>query len=117
MKEIRCTACERGCLLLADSDLYEISVSGNGCERGREYALAECINPVRCATFNVRVAGGSRPVVSSKTARPVAVAKILPLSRMILRLEVQAPIAAGQTLFASLLGERIVATSSVEQEG
>ena len=116
MKELKCTACERGCILHADMDLYEISVSGNGCERGREYALTECTNPVRSATFNVRVVGGVRSVVSAKTARPISVTKLLPLSRMVMRLEVRAPVKAGQTLFASLLGERIVATSTVERE-
>ena len=55
-------------------------------------------------------------MVSAKTARPIAVTKLLPLSRMVMRLEVRAPLKAGQTLFASLLGERIVATSTVERE-
>lgn len=117
MKEIRCTECERGCLLRADSDLYEISVSGNYCPRGREYALKEYTNPVRLATFNVRVRDGASPVVAARTARPIAVAKILPLSRLLLRLSVDAPVAAGQTLFVSLLGERIISTSAVEKEG
>lgn len=116
MKEIKCTACERGCLLRADSDLYEITVSGNACPRGKEYAVSEYLNPVRSVTFNVKVRGGKVPVVPSKTARPIAVAKILPLSRLLLKLSVDAPIAEGQTLFASLLGEKIISTASVEKE-
>ena len=116
MKEIKCTACERGCTLRADSDLYEITISGNKCPRGKEYALGEYINPTREVTFNVRVRGGSSPVVSAKTAYPIAVTKILPLSRLLLKLSVDAPVAEGQPLFASLLGERIVSTSAVEKE-
>ena len=54
--------------------------------------------------------------VYSKTAYPIAVTKILPLSRLLLKLSVDAPVAEGQTLFASLLGERIVSTSAVEKE-
>lgn len=117
MKEIRCTECERGCLLRADSDLYEISVSGNECERGVEHAKREYTNPVRVATFNVRVRGGESPVVPARSARPIAVAKILPLSRLLMKLSVAAPVSAGQTLFASLLGERIISTAAVEKEG
>lgn len=117
MKEIRCTECERGCLLRADSDLYEISVSGNECPRGREHAIREYTNPVREVTFNVRVRGGKAPVVPARTARPIAVAKILPLARLLTKLSASAPIKEGQTLFDSLLGERIISTSSVEKEG
>lgn len=116
MKEIKCTACERGCILRADSDLYEITISGNKCPRGKEYALSEYINPTREVTFNVRVRGGCSPVVSAKTAHPIAVSKILPLSRLLIKLSVDAPVAEGQTLFASLLGERIISTSAVEKE-
>ena len=113
MKELKCTVCERGCILHADMDLYEISVSGNECPRGREYALGEYASPVRTAVFNVRVRGGAAPVVAARTARPVAVNKILPLSRLLAKLEVAAPVREGQTLFAALLGESLTAVSSV----
>ena len=71
MKEFTCIMCPRGCRLTADSDLYELTVSGNACERGREYAESEYSNPVRTVTFNVGVSGGERRVVSARTARPV----------------------------------------------
>ena len=65
----------------------------------------------------VRVRGGKAPVVPARTARPIAVAKILPLARLLTKLSAAAPIKEGQTLFESLLGERIISTSSVEKEG
>lgn len=115
MKEIICAACGKGCLLRVDSDLYEISVSGNECARGKDYAAGEYANPVRPATFNVRVCGGKAAVAAAKTARPIALAKILPVSRLIKKLYADAPVKEGQVLFASLLGEEIIATSSVEK--
>ena len=39
--------------------------------------------------------------------------KVLPMARLARKLTVNAPVRAGQTLFASLLGERIIATASV----
>lgn len=115
MKEIICAACNKGCRLSVDSDLYEVSVSGNECALGRDYAVSEYTNPVRTATFNVRVRGGAAAVVSAKTDRPVSLAKILPASRLLKKLYVDAPISEGQVLFSSLLGEKIIATSSVEK--
>lgn len=113
MKEMTCAACPKGCKLRVDSDLYEVSVSGNECAVGRDYAVGEYTNPVRTATFNVRVRGGSAAVVSAITARPISLVKILPASRLLKKLYVDAPIKEGQILFSSLLGEKIIATSSV----
>jgi len=96
-----------------DSDLYETAVSGNACARGREYALAEYTNPTRSVTFNVRVSGGECRVVSAKTARRVPLAKVLPLARLVKKLTVAAPVNAGDVISNSLLGEKIIATSSV----
>lgn len=113
MKEFTCIMCPRGCRLTADSDLYELTVSGNACERGREYAESEYSNPVRIVTFNVGVSGGERRVVSARTARPVPLSKVLPVARLARRMTVFAPVSAGDVLFPSLLGEKIIATSSV----
>lgn len=113
MKEFICIVCPRGCRLRVDSDLYEPTVSGNACPRGKDYAIAEYTNPTRTVTFNIRVEGGERPVVSARTARPVAVVKVLPMARLSKKISVKAPIKAGQTLVASLLGEKIIATSAV----
>ncbi|MBQ7226769.1 MAG: DUF1667 domain-containing protein [Clostridia bacterium] len=113
MKEYTCILCPKSCRLTVDRDLYELTVSGNECERGKDYAIAEFTNPVRIATFNVAVEKGERAVVSVKTANPVMLAKVLPLARLIKKLKVTAPITCGQTLFSSLLGEKIIATANV----
>lgn len=113
MKEFTCIVCPRGCRLTVDSDLYEPIVSGNACPRGRDYAVSEYTNPTRTVTFNIRVEGGDRPVVSVKSVRPVAVVKVLPMARLAKKLTVKAPIRIGQVVIASLLGERIIATSAV----
>lgn len=113
MKEFVCIVCPRGCKLRVDSDLYETAVSGNACARGKEYAIAEYTNPTRSVTVNIRVRGGTRRVVSAKTERPVSLAKVLPLARLAGKLTVDAPVKAGDVISNSLLGEKIVATSSV----
>jgi nucleoside-diphosphate-sugar epimerase len=40
-----------------------ISVTGNTCKRGEQYAKDECTNPVRMLTTTIKVNGGSLPVV------------------------------------------------------
>lgn len=113
MKEFICTVCPRGCKLIVDSELYEIIVTGNACERGKEYAISEYTNPVRPLTLNIVVEGGVLPVVSAKCESMVQVKKLLSIARLTKRMKVQAPIKAGQVLFGSVLGEKIIATRTV----
>ncbi|MBR6788806.1 MAG: DUF1667 domain-containing protein [Clostridia bacterium] len=112
MKEYTCIICPKYCRITVDSDLYEFTVLGNDCEKGREYALTEFTNPLRSVTFNVNVIGGNRAVTSVKPSREIPLVKILPLSRLIKKIRVNAPIKRGQTLFY-LLGEKIIANQSV----
>ena len=51
----------------------------------------------------------------TKYFSPIALVKILPASRLLKKLYVDAPITEGQVLFPSLLGEKIIATASVEK--
>lgn len=113
MKEYVCIICPRSCLLKVENSIYETTVTGNGCKRGYKYGLEEHTNPVRTVTMNVKVIGGACPVVSAKTARPVALYATLQLALLAKKLSVNAPIKQGDVLFESLLGEKIIATKDV----
>ena len=54
-KEIICTVCPRGCLITAEgTDQSVVSLKGEGCVRGRRFAEAEFLHPVRILTSTVR---------------------------------------------------------------
>ena len=47
-KEIICTVCPRGCHIQVEGEGEKVlSVEGQGCKRGLEYASAEFAHPVR----------------------------------------------------------------------
>ena len=69
-RNLTCIGCPMGCALLVEMDGKEIiSVTGNTCKKGAEYAVKEVTDPTRIVTTTVRVKNGSMPVVSVKTAQ------------------------------------------------
>ena len=80
------------------------TVTGNTCPRGDDYARKECTAPERTVTGTVRVIGGSAPVVSVRTSRPIPKEKVLELARLMAKLQAQAPICPGDVLAADVLG-------------
>ena len=72
-RNLTCIGCPMGCALLVEMNGKEIiSVTGNTCKKGAEYAVKEVTDPTRIVTTTVRVKHGSMPVVSVKTAQDSA---------------------------------------------
>ena len=55
-RNLTCIICPRGCALTAEITESGVTVTGNACPKGEEYAINECTNPVRTVTATVRVA-------------------------------------------------------------
>ena len=68
---LTCIICPRGCSLHVQGEGNELSVSGNACPKGAQYAKDECTHPVRTVTAVVRVANRADTMVSVKTAAPI----------------------------------------------
>ena len=76
-KELICIGCPLGCNLTVEMDGGQVlSVNGNTCKRGDDYARKELTDPRRIVTSTVPVAGGNLPVVSVKTASDIPKGKI-----------------------------------------
>lgn len=76
-RNLTCIGCPMGCALLVEMNGKEIiSVTGNTCKKGAEYAVKEVTDPTRIVTTTVRVKNGSMPVVSVKTAQDIPKGKI-----------------------------------------
>lgn len=99
-----CIVCPRGCRVTVAEGAAGPEASGQGCARGRAYALAEHTHPVRTITTTVAL-DGSR-------ARRLPVMGTAPVPRELLRaclaeayrVRVAAPVAAGQVVLANVCG-------------
>ena len=96
-----------------------ISVTGNTCRKGVEYAESECTDPRRMVTGSVLVRGGEWPLVPGKTESAVPKGKIFEVMDAIKEAEIHAPVYAGDVLIknAAGTGVNVIAGKAVGLEG
>ena len=109
-----CIGCPNGCLVTVDKNPDgSLSITGNACKKGEEYARNEVTAPKRTVTSIVRVSGGKNPVVSVKTKEEIPKEKIAACMEEISRTTLKAPVSLGQVVIADVAGTGvdIVATA------
>ncbi len=112
-----CITCPMGCRLTVthEGDTV-VSVQENACARGVAYAQAELRDPRRMVTTTVQVRGGTLPLLPVYTELPFPKGQIFDLLAVLRRVEVQAPVQAGQVICENALetGIRVLASRSLE---
>lgn len=117
-KNLTCINCPMGCSITVELDKDKIiSVTGNTCKRGEDYARKEVTDPTRIVTTTVRVTGGRSAVVPVKTRQDIPKEKIFDCVRELKDVQVKAPIRIGDVIAADIAqtGVDVVAAGSVEE--
>ena len=115
-KKLTCIVCPRGCTLTVtlDSALENpvVSVEGQGCKRGVDYATAECTHPTRVLTTTAPTVDGG--VVPCKTDRAIPRELLFEAMKAVNSLSAPAVVRIGDILLPDLLGTgaNIVATAN-----
>ena len=115
-KELICIGCPLGCNLTVEMDGGQVvSVNGNTCKRGDDYARKELTDPRRIVTSTVPVAGGNLPVVSVKTASDIPKGKILECLCALKGVTLTAPVQIGDVIVENVAdtGVVVIATKSI----
>ena len=116
-RELTCIGCPLGCALTVEIDGNEVvSVTGNTCKRGDDYARKEVTNPTRIVTSSVRVEGGTLAAVSVKTKEDSPKEKIFDCIAALKDVCMKAPIHIGDVVLADVAGTGVdvIATKNVE---
>ena len=113
MKTLTCIVCPKGCALTVDAATG--AVTGNGCNRGKDYGIAEVTNPTRVLTTTVAIENAIHPRLPVKTAQPIPKGKLLDAMAVIDTIRVSYPINIGDVIYPNLLdtGIDLVACSSM----
>ena len=92
-----------------------MSVTGNTCKRGDEYARAEVTNPTRTITSTVPVLGGEIAMLPVKTRTGVPKDKIFECVHALRNITINAPVETGEVVLHNVAGTGvdIIATKSV----
>lgn len=115
-----CIGCPLGCRLSAELDGETVvSVSGNTCKRGDEYARRECTAPERTVCGTVRILGAAlAPTLPVRTVRPVPKDKVMAVAEEMRRCTIHAPVTIGDTVLADVAGTGVdlIATRTLAAE-
>lgn len=117
MAEMICICCPFGCRMTVEKTADGITVTGNTCPRGKQYAIDELTAPTRNVTSSVFVTGGDYKTVSVKTDKPIAKELIFKALDTLKGVTVTAPVAIGDVIIENVLGTSVsfVATRSVSK--
>ena len=113
-RNITCIICPRGCAMTVTGEPGNLTVTGNTCPKGEEYAINECVNPVRTVTSTVRVANRKDTMVSVKTAAPVPKGKMMDVMTLLRKTEVNAPVAIGDVVLTDVFGTEVIITKAID---
>lgn len=118
-RELTCIGCPLGCALTVEMNGGEVvSVTGNTCKRGDDYARKEVTNPTRIVTSSVKVEDGVLAAVSVKTKEDIPKGKIFDCVKALKDVCVKAPVAIGDVVLADVAGTGVdvIATKNVERK-
>lgn len=103
--ELTCIRCPMGCRIQVQVDGDKvISVEGNTCKRGDDYARTEVVAPVRTVTSTVRIKNAEHPVIPVKTTSEIPKSMIFKVMEEINRAETEAPASIGDVVIYNVCG-------------
>ena len=113
-KELTCIVCPIGCQLFVRMEEGKVvEVRGNTCPRGRSYAEAECVAPMRTLTTTVRCQGGK--LLPVKTDRPIPKEKLFAAMELANSACPPLPVSCGDVIIEDVFGAALVATGNLEE--
>ena len=115
MRELVCIVCPRGCSLTIEGEGEGISVSGNFCKKGKDFAVSEMTEPKRTICTTVKTAYPQCPVLPVKVSADIPKDKIFEVMAEINKITVNKKIARGDAVIENVLGLTVdvIATSSM----
>ena len=107
-KELTCVVCPAGCRMTVTLDEAGavLSVEGNTCPRGKNYAVSEITNPVRTLTSTIplKTAAG-RKMLPVRTDRPIPKSKLFDAMAILRAAKAEAPVRTGDVLIPDFIEE------------
>lgn len=112
-RKLTCIICPMGCSLTVQTEGKRVlSVTGNTCPRGEEYANNECTNPKRTVTSTVLCSDGS--LLPVKTDCPIPKEKMAECMALINNAVAKLPVSIGDVIIEDAFGSKVIATQNKE---
>lgn len=110
-----CITCPLSCdVELSEDNDGNIFVAGNGCKRGRDYAINEYKNPKRMLTTTVKINGAYLPLLPVISSAPIEKNLLNKALKQIYKISVNSPIKRGDVIIPDILGTGVDILASRE---
>lgn len=103
-KDIICITCPNGCRLTAADDGGEITVTGNLCPKGVEFAKAELTAPMRSLTTTVHTAFPEMPVLPVRTAGVIPKNSVMDVMNALRGYRLERKVRCGDVIISDIAG-------------
>lgn len=113
--EIICIVCPNGCKMSVEKHGSEVSVKGNLCKRGIDFAKTELTNPTRSLTTTVSTTSSIVPVLPVRTLTEIPKPLIHEAMQVLNKITVRPPVHCGDVVLQNILdtGCDIIATCTL----
>ena len=104
MNKLTCIICPKGCEMYIDIVDEKVTVTGNQCPRGENFAVSEYENPVRTICSTVRTVFRDIPVLPVRVSADIPKSRIFDVMTEINRTLVSKPVRRGEPVIRDVLG-------------
>ena len=117
--ELVCLQCPKACVLRIELDEKQeiVSLQGEECKRGREFAEGEVKEPMRILTTTVSISSADKehPLLPVKSASPSPKRVITEAMVELADVKVSAPVQIGSTIMENILGTGVDMVATAER--
>ena len=112
-----CINCPKGCHLIVEDVNGQIIVTGNTCERGKQYAIDELTHPLRTLTTTVGIISSQYERLPVITSNKIPKEKMFEVMAALKDTKTKAPIKMGDVIVKNILdlGVDIIASKSISK--
>lgn len=115
MSNLVCIVCPRGCNMTVEKNGEEITIKGNFCKRGENFAKTEMTNPMRTICSTVKTVFRDTPVLPVRVSSDIPKNRIFDVMKEINAVTVTERISRGEKVIENVLGlgVDVIATSNI----
>ena len=104
LRTFTCIMCPQGCEITVDGEKDKLTVCGNKCPKGKEYAINEVTNPMRNIATSILIKNGRLPLASVRLTKPIPKSKIFEAIEEIHKVCLEAPVYEGDVIIHKIIG-------------
>lgn len=119
-KHFTCVTCPVGCEVDVEvQDGSILSMTGNKCDKVKEFVLQELKEPMRVLTTTVRIEGAKWAMLPVRTDKPIPKRLFLQAIEELASIDLQAPVHISEVIIRDIAGSgaNIVATRTMNPRG